>query len=116
MEILEEELNNKEEEKIIKLTYTDEMKEQDLLWQTENEDLDVMERLYKGIIKEAQQKGFKGHYEIYKCNGECICEIYKDIEQYNNNEDSDIIVGYCKPLIEDLEALLNSKSDSNIKK
>lgn len=112
MEILKERLNNKEEEKIIKLNYTDEMKEQDLLWKNEEEDLEVMEKLYKEIIKEAQEKGFKGHYVIYEYNGECICKIYEDIEHYNNNdEDSDVMVGYCKPLIEYLEALLNHKED-----
>lgn len=114
MGILKSIFNKKKESSLIKLTYTDEMKEQDALWEKENEDVQVMERLYKEIIKEAREKGFKGYEVIYEYNGECVCEIYENVEQYNDNDnDSDFMAGYCKPLIEYLEAVLNHKEELN---
>jgi hypothetical protein len=39
-----------------KLSYTKEMKEQDLLWENESEDFDVMEKLFHQIVNEAKKK------------------------------------------------------------
>jgi hypothetical protein len=91
----------------MKLDYTDRMKEQDKLWETESEDTNIMENLFNDIIRQAKQKGFNGYYVIYQVNNECVCEIYNSEEEYekccNGEEDSEFLFGYCKPLIECLE-------------
>ena len=96
---------------LIKLTYTKEMEEQDRLWETEEEDTVVMERLFKEIVKEAKEKGFTGYCDIYQGPGEAICEIFTTEEEYELSlvemQDT-FMVGYCKPLIEGLEKYLNA--------
>lgn len=97
---------------MLKLTYTEEMKKQDELWQSESEDLDVMNKLYNEIIKEAKQKGFRGVTYIYSVNKEMLCQIFNNEEEkeqadfgtYNDFDE----VGYCKPLIGKLEEMLNN--------
>lgn len=97
----------------IKLTYTEEMKEQDRLWQNEEENLETMKKLYLEIIAEAKEKGFEGVVDIYDVSGEMLCEIFKNEEELRlarlgEYEDFDS-VGYCKPLIEHLEEIINEK-------
>lgn len=91
----------------MKLDYTDKMKEQDKLWETESEDVNIMENLFNDIIRQAKQKGFNGCYIIYQVNDECACEIFSSEEEYekccNGEKNSEFIFGYCKPLIECLE-------------
>ncbi len=91
----------------MKLTYTEEMKQQDELWKIENEDFDVMEKLFYNIMEEAKQKGFNGCYKIYQASNECVCEVYaneEEAEKCRNGEiDTEFMFGYCEPLIEHLE-------------
>jgi hypothetical protein len=94
-----------------KLTYTDEMKAQDKLWEIQNEDFGVMEKLYNQIITEAKIKGFNGVTYIYSVGSEMLCQIFnseeeKELADIGTYSDFDE-VGYCKPLIEKLEAILN---------
>lgn len=96
---------------MMKLTYTEEMKKQDKLWQSQNEDFVVMEKLYNEIIDEAKGKGFKGVTYIYSVGSEMLCQIFNneeekklaDLGSYNDYDE----VGYCKPLIEKLEDMIN---------
>ena len=94
----------------IKLSYTDEMKKQDKLWEYEVEDTTIMEKLFHDIVNEAKEKGFKGYCDIYQGPGECICEIFEDKKEYEKLRESGEeteMVGFCKPLIERLEARIN---------
>ena len=96
---------------LIKLTYTKEMEKQDKLWETEEEDTVVMERLFKEIVKEAKEKGFTGYCDIYQGPGEAICEIFTTKEEYELSVSTmmdTLMVGYCKPLMEYLEKYLNT--------
>lgn len=61
------------------LTYTREMKEQDKLWGTENEDCELMGVFYDRVMLEAKEQGFKGEYIHYGCNGEQVIEIYDNM-------------------------------------
>lgn len=95
---------------MVKLTYTDEMKEQDKLWENEEENTTVMERLFNEIVEEAIGKGFTGYCVIYQGPEECICEVFDSKEQYIELQDSSDyrdMYGFCKPLIKDLEERLN---------
>lgn len=98
---------------MIKLTYTEEMKKQDKLWQTESEDLELMDKLYNQIVKEAKGKGFKGVVEIYEANGEMVSEVYESKEEQRLVEDGKLdlhgenMSGYCKPLIEKIEEIMS---------
>lgn len=94
---------------MIKLNYTGEMIIQDKLWGEEKENLNIMAKLYKEIMTEAKDKGFNGYYIIYKANEECICEIYENEDAYNNGAESLNLFGFCKPLIDYLESILNSQ-------
>ena len=94
-----------------KLSYTKEMKEQDLLWENESEDFDVMEKLFHQIVNEAKEKGFKGHVLIYKTDIEVVAEVFESKDQYEKAIDG-LFDGYydstskCKTLIELLEKQL----------
>lgn len=98
---------------MIKLTYTDEMKKQDELWQTEKEDLNTMKKLYNDIIDEAKNNGFQGNVIFHVFNDEAVFEIFeskKEEEMVSSGEldlNGENMGGYCKPLIEKLERILN---------
>jgi len=85
---------------MIKLTYTNEMKIQDVLWEDEREDLSVMERLQRTLVDDAIRQGWTGYANIYiACKNEVIAELYKDKEsdedvKYSSN---------CIRLIKNLE-------------
>ena len=49
-----------------KLTYTDEMKKQDELWKTEEENIAIMEQLQRQVVYEAKAKGWKGSAVLWK--------------------------------------------------
>ena len=87
------------------------MQKQDRLWESENEDIHVMKELYDAIVGEAKRKGFNGHVITYEYNGELIAEVFESYEQYEmacNGEINDLpLVGHCKPLINELERLMN---------
>jgi len=93
-----------------KLSYTNEMKEQDLLWENEGEDFDVVEKLFHQIVSEAKEKGFKGHVLIYKTDIEVLAEVFESKDQYEKAIDG-LFDDYestskCKTLIELLEKQL----------
>lgn len=87
------------------LNYTDEMRQQDKLWETEEEDLDKMIELYKQIMNEAVNKGFKGKYELYICRNEAIATVWENSERIIEEEVESF--GFCRPLISHLEWELN---------
>lgn len=101
---------------MIKLTYTDEMKEQDLLWETEQENFETMKKLYIQIMNEGKAMGFTGVYSIYVID-EAVIEIYEnEAEKEKCSEgkaEIESIFGYCKPLIHYLESVLNKSNDMN---
>lgn len=96
---------------MIRLNYTDEMRFQDHLWQTEGEDLEVMKELYEEIVRNAREHGFEGSYLIYDGSiRECVIDIYMNEDEERMAESGyleDRTFGYCKPLIECLEYELN---------
>lgn len=61
-----------------KLTYTDEMRESDTLWQYEKEDIFLMMKHYNEIIDEARLYGFNCPVEIYEGNNEGCIDIFKN--------------------------------------
>lgn len=104
IEVLKQEVESQREENI-KLTYTAEMQEQDELWSSEKEDLNLMKGLFKQVMDEAVLYGYSGCYDIYDASSESICEIFENekdrAESYEYGES--LIFGFCKPLIEYLE-------------
>lgn len=96
----------------IKLTYTDEMKSQDLLWETQDEDTLVMENLFKQIISEAKGYGCSAYFNIYQGPEECICDVYESEEEYESYDENlpvEFSYGCCKGLIDCIEILMNNK-------
>lgn len=97
---------------MIKITYTEEMQENDRLWQEEKEDIELMLKLYGEIYNEAKEKGFTQLVEIYDAGNEGIVDVYLDEEdmelcRLGTNEPAGSF-GYCKPFIEYIESILNS--------
>lgn len=95
---------------MINLTYSEQMKTQDSLWNEEEEDLEVMPKLYEQVMSEAITKGFNGGYVIYEGTNEAIIDIHLDKTRVDY-DDADESFGYCKPLIEFLERLLNKNKE-----
>lgn len=87
---------------MIKLNYNDEMKVQDDLWSEEKEDVEIMGKLFKNIMDEAEIKGFKGGYVIYDGENEKIIDVHQVKGQENIGE-PDGSFGHCKPLVKFLE-------------
>ena len=97
---------------LIKLTYTERMQEQDKLWDGEKEDLYIMETLMNEIIEEAKTKGFTGNAIIYDGEKEKITEIFenkKQLELARLGKIDSFGFGYCKPLINRVEEMLNNR-------
>lgn len=82
-----------------KLTYTEKMKKQDELWKEEKEDITTMKSLFTQIISEAQEMGFRGTTVIYHWDNEALIDVLIDNEVKT--------FGYCQPLIEYLEIVIN---------
>lgn len=86
------------------------MQKQDKLWNKEKEDLNIMEKLYNKILKDAKDKGFKGIANIYDGGDEKLIEIFRNKEEQElaalGKKDVNTF-GYCKPLISHLEKILN---------
>lgn len=94
--------------KNVTLTYTDEMKEQDALWENEQEDLDIMESLFHELVNEAKENGYTGIARIYRKPDETICELFQSEDELTVSDLTDREVemyGYCKPLLHRLEDL-----------
>lgn len=101
--------------KPVRLTYTEEMRDQDRLYEIEKEDRTTMERLHKSIVKEAIHKGFKGAAETinYNDNNGVITEVFRtqnDLEKERLTGDGLQIAscGYCHALINVLENEINN--------
>ena len=100
----------KREKAKIKLTYTDEMKAQDLLWETEDEDCELMRNLFNQIIVEARGYGCTNYFIIYQGPEECICDVYESEEEFDSwddNEPVEFSFGCCSGLINCIETLMN---------
>lgn len=99
----------------MKLTYTEEMKEQDELWERKNEDLVLMKKLQKDIEIEAKQKGFTGEVICYEVDKEIISEVYKSAEelalvQYGKLVLFNNVCGHCESLIRIIEKIMNQNN------
>lgn len=101
---------------MLKLTYTEEMKEQDRLYEDEQENSEIMERLHNSIVEEAKSKGFKGVADIINYNDEhgVSTELFhsqEDLEEerQRGNGLQIAICGYCGALIKNLEEILNKQ-------
>lgn len=100
---------------MIKLTYTDSMKEQDELWKTEKEIPEIMLSLQKDIVKESEQKGFTGIVEFWdwEWGNEIVAQIYENQKEYDDCElgildlEGENMTGNCASLIRYLEYVLN---------
>lgn len=100
-----------------KLAYTKDMEKQDGLYFQEEEDHQEMEKHFKRIISEAEEKGFEGVHLIWSHDEPktAIAEIYR-----NETEREGVIAGTieldekqyhatCKSLISYLEKLMEEK-------
>lgn len=101
---------------MIKLNYTDAMKEQDKLWQSESEDLNTIKELYEVIYSEALNKGFTGYVNIYSSGDEMLAGTYRSIKEYEDDCNgsfymSDGDVGNCKALIGRIESIMNDSKE-----
>ena len=65
-----------------KIKYTNQMKEQDFLWQNAKEDLRIMFSLQQNILEQAKALGWQGYAITYEVNNE---EVVTDV--YLNKED-----------------------------
>lgn len=88
------------------ITYTDEMIEQDNLVKTEQENHEVMERLHKSIVNQANKEGFTGFAEVinYKDEYGVQTEVFpneaaRDEERQNGNGLQEGIYTSCHQLI-----------------
>lgn len=95
-----------------KLTYTDEMKKQDKLWDTESEDVNVMEQLQKQIIDEAKAKGWKGVAVFWQGINQSIVDIANSQEEYENDSGIESH-GNCRSVIARIEADMRAKENSD---
>lgn len=98
----------------MQLTYTEEMKKQDALWEKEQENVDAMISLYEEIMEEAEKLGYNGIYDTYIVSGEAVIELFEnedEKESYNlSGESNDHLFGYCKPLIRTLNEILQKNT------
>lgn len=62
--------------------YTDEMKEQDALWDSGKEDVEIMAKLQKQIVKQAYEQGFEGKVFYHKFEDEHVTEVYNTYEDW----------------------------------
>lgn len=97
----------------VRLTYTDQMKEQDIAWDLAEENLESMKQLHESILNEARILGWNGYaitytYE-YPNDPETITEIYKSERDWRDGKEPLEIIAPCKYLIKELENLLNEQ-------
>lgn len=90
-----------------KLTYTDEMRKQDELWETEEENIELMEQLQRQVIYEAKAKGWKGSAVFWKGGNESIVDIAENEEEHQHGNKVESF-GYCKSLINKIEAYMGT--------
>lgn len=97
----------------VQLTYTDQMKEQDIAWNIAEENLELMIRLHETILNEARTLGWNGYaitytYE-YPNDSETVTEIYTSERDWIDGKEPLEIVAPCRLLIKELEDLLNEQ-------
>lgn len=90
-----------------KLTYTKAMTKQDMLWNSKDEDLDIMYSLHKSIIAEAKENGWQGFSETFICNQEVVTEFYSNRNDKINEKNCYFSCGKCKDLLKALEKEIN---------
>lgn len=98
-----------------KLTYTDEMRKQDELWKTEEENIEFMEQLQRQVIYEAKAKGWKGSAVFWKFENKSLVDIAENEEEHERGNEVESF-GYCKALINKIEADMGThvrKEDKN---
>lgn len=88
----------------LNLTYTQEMEEQDKLWENEAEDLEIMEELQIDIIAQAKRNGWDGYFITFDWGNEVITEVYDSLEEFKDVqlgkvEVEDNIAGNCRGVI-----------------
>lgn len=97
---------------MVKLTYTEAMRVQDLLWHNEDEDLDTMLQLHTDIVAEAREKGWKGVATHYVFVDEAVTEVFNDKVQSHyvdlGRYEAMTVFGNCYALIKYLEKGLNN--------
>lgn len=86
-----------------KLTYTDEMRKQDELWKTEEENIELMGQLQRQVVYEAKAKGWKGAAVFWEGGNESIVDIAENEEEHQHGNEVESF-GYCKALIDKIEA------------
>ena len=87
-----------------KIKYTKDMKTQDELWDTANEDLEVMFSLQANVIKEARNLGWKGFATTFIVHDGH--EVVTEISDSQESDDTESF-GTCRGLIKALEIELN---------
>lgn len=96
----------------VKLTYSDQMKEQDTLWDTAIEDLKSMIKLHESILNEARSMGWNGYAVTYTIDDpETVTELYKNERDWKDGKAPLEISAPCKRLIEELENLLKEQRE-----
>lgn len=94
-----------------KITYTNEMRNNDIQWKNENENTDEMLASYEQIMKEAKTLGFNGYYTVYTNQNEAIIELFDSKDEFEKYEEegipNELLFGHAKPLINYLNSVLN---------
>lgn len=98
-----------------KLTYTKAMEKQDTLWNTNDENQDLMASLHKCIVAEAKEMGWQGLSETYFYNNEVITEFYFNRQDKANGVNSYFSCSTCKDLKYALEKEINAEWFKTVK-
>lgn len=93
------------------LTYTEEMQKNDQLLMEEEADLDLMEKHYEVILKEAKENGFKGDYIITRLSDTVVAEIFANEVEKNyvslTGASARVEVDNAGALIVELQEIIN---------
>lgn len=97
--------------------YTQEMEEQDLLWEEEKEDTEKMKELQESIINEAKEQGWNGYAYLYTHENESIVELYPSKDFYqraangeNGYDGEGKYTGNCRSLIKNFNEIFQGKA------
>lgn len=111
-------INEKRAVNDVRLTYTDKMKEQDLLYDAEKEDRELMVKLHESILNEARTLGWTGYAITYTYDNpdapETMTELYKSERDWKDGNEPHEILAPCRLLIKELENLLNEQRKKEI--
>lgn len=93
------------------LTYTEEMQKNDQLLMEEETNLDLMEKHYETILKEAKENGFKGNYIITRLSDAVVAEIFVNEVEKNyvslTGTSARVEVDNAGALIVELQEIIN---------